>query len=745
MVPAPTSRRLTRLALGSALALALTGGSLAATAAPAARGTDPASGAATTATGVDTSSVIVQLRGAPLSTSPSVDRGSDKRVDPAGQRTKNARAALAKERSALRTWLRTNAPRAVVTGQYDMALNALAVRLNGTSVDTLRTAPGVTHVGYQSTYRPLAHEDPDLARVDAQQGWTAAGATSVETEPPTWAGYGIQVGIVDSGIDAAHPCFDDAGFPRTTQQGDSRFTNDKVIVAEVFNNKAGSRGLTPEAIDSHGTHVAGTVGCNLHTPASVEGADITYDPSGVAPGAQLGNYNVFPGEVGSARSEDILNALQAAADDGMDVINMSLGGGAAGKQDLLTIATDNLDRAGIVVAVAAGNDGPGYGTVGSPGSAERALTAGASSVGHYVGTPISANGGIVSVAAVGDFPTPDADLTAPLGLVLDGTELGLACAGLPAASLDGEIALISRGACSFGTKVANAEAAGAVAVIIVNNVPGDPIAMATDPAFPSTIPAVMSPLDDREELMALDGKPVTIGSEKAYTQTGNDDILAGFSSWGPTDVSYRVKPDVVAPGVNVLSSVPLAYCDNEDGLGCWAFFQGTSMATPHLAGMAAVVLDAHPSWDAWQVRSAIINTAKQNAVLQTSAITVPETDVQKVGSGLADLDAAVDATVALSSPSTSFGAIASGSGKVLSSTVIVTNLTSDRQVLPVTVEDSTGAGNFTASPSSVTLAPGSSATVTITFSAGKQAMRGATQAILHLGGNTHAVLYAFVK
>ena len=195
--------------------------------------------------------------------------------------------------------------------------------------------------------------------------------------------------MVDTGIDVEHPCFDEAGFPATPQVGNPAYTNNKVIVARVFANKAASLGYDAEAVQDHGTHVAGTIACDARTPASIDGVDITYDPSGVAPGAQLGSYNVFPGDITNARSEDILDALQAAAEDGMDVINMSLGGNAHGNQDLLTVAVDNLDRAGIVVAVSAGNDGPGHYTVGSPGSAERALTAGASSVGHFISVPVT--------------------------------------------------------------------------------------------------------------------------------------------------------------------------------------------------------------------------------------------------------------------------------------------------------------------------------------------------------------------
>jgi subtilisin family serine protease len=698
----------------------------------------------TLATGVDRSSVIVELTGAPLATNPSVDRRANGRVNADAVRSQATRAVLAKERNAFRSWLRTNAPKATITGEFDFALNAVAVRLDGTDPAVLRGAPQVKAVAQQAFYSPSDTKDPDLALIDGVTGWTLAGATNAPSDPSTWAGHGTKVGIIDSGIDQTHPCFADTNYPATTQKGDKRFTNNKVVVAKVFHNKAKNLGLTPEAVGAHGTHVSGTVACNLDTPAVVDGAAIPYKPSGVAPGALLGNYNVFPGDVDNARSEDILNAIEAAVEDGMDVLNLSLGGGASGNQDLLTVAIDNVDRAGVVVAVAAGNSGPGYGTVESPGSAERALTAGASSVGQFVGVPVRSDGSQVAVAAIGDFPTPQEDLTAPLGVVVSDGTLGLACAALPAASLDGRIALVSRGACSFGTKVSNAEKAGAVATIVVNNLPGDPIAMATDAAFPSTIPAVMVGEGDKATMMALDGQAVTLGADKAYTATGNDNILADFSSQGPTDVGFRVKPDVVAPGVNVLSSVPARECAAPGTTGCWAFYQGTSMATPHLAGMAAVVRQAHPAWHAWQVRSAIVNTAKPDAVMQTRKIDVPETNVQRVGSGLANLEAAVGATVAFSSPSISFGAVANGRGTTLAKSVTVTNLTAGALALPVKVDGGTGGGAFSTSTDSVSLPAGGSATITVTFTSPKKADTGPTQAHL-LVGDAHAVLFAWLK
>src|SRR5439155_9633551 len=123
----------------------------------------------------------------------------------------------------------------------------------------------------------------------------------------------------------------------------------------------------------------------------------------------------------------------------------------------------------------------------------------------------------------------------------------------------------------------------------------------------------------------------------------NSNFMAGFSSQGPTDVDFRVKPDVVSPGVNVLSSIPAAFCAAPP---CWAFFQGTSMATPHLAGSAAVVIGQHPDWSAAEVRSAIVNTADEGAVQNSSGSAV-ETDVNIVGAGRDDLNNAVRAAVAL--------------------------------------------------------------------------------------------------
>jgi subtilisin family serine protease len=499
--------------------------------------------------------------------------------------------------------------------------------------------------------------------------------------------------------------------------------------------------------------VAGTAACNYLTPATVDGVDILYDISGVAPAALLGNYNVFPDEVPSARSEDIMNALEAAYADGFDIANMSLGGGASGIQDLLTIAVDNLDVANMVVAVAAGNSGPGHYTIESPGSAARALTAGGSTVGHFIGTPIEVDG--VSAAGVaGDFATVTSDLTAPLGVLTEApintaTGLSIACSAL-STDLTGQIALLSRGTCTFSTKIRNAQAAGAVAVLVVNNVAGDGIAMGQDgtPDQP-TIYAYNVSRDDGAALDDHNGESTTIFADPAYLQTGNDDFVYASSSQGPTDVDFRVKPDVVAPAVNVLSSIPMAYCDPAvDPGGCFAFFQGTSMATPHLAGSAAVVKGQHPTWSAAQIRSAVVNTADQG-VLKMSTSTTLETDPNIIGTGRENLFAAVNAQVAIDPVSLSFGAVPSGSGNTMIGTIALTNLTGSAQTFGLSVGASSGTGVSYSVPASVDIAAGGTAYVDITMSAARRASFGDHYAKLSVwsGGVevAHAVVYTFIK
>jgi minor extracellular serine protease Vpr len=694
---------------------------------------------------VDTDSAIVQLNGDPLSTYVKTKPPAGKKIDFSSNTVKSYRAQLSALRNDFKQWLQANAPKASVTGQYDIALNAVAVKLNGTPLSVIRSAPQVKSADYEAYYTPQGSLDPDLPLISAFDAWGGEGnGANAGIEPN---GTRVKVAVIDTGIDVTQPCFNDAGFPNTPKQGPPSLTNNKVIVAKVFYNKALNQGLTPEAVQEHGTHVSGTIACDYgltHSTTSVDGVAVPYGVLGVAPGAQLGNYNVFPGNVTNARSEDILNALEAAYSDGMDIDNMSLGGvnhsGTLGVQDLLTTAVDDLDQAGMISAIAAGNSGPGHQTVESPGSAARGLTAGAFTVGHFIGAPVTA-GGHTYGAATGDFAKVSSDLTETLAAVSGSGANGLniACSALPAGSLTGKIALVSRGTCSFSTKIRNAQTAGADAVLVGNNVGGGPIAMGQDgTANQPTIPAYMLSFADAGAVKASDGTSVTIGATLQYFQdAANSNIMAGFSSQGPTFVDFRVKPDVVSPGVNVLSSIPHQFCAAPP---CWAFFQGTSMATPHLAGSAAVILGQHPTWSAAQVRSAIVNTADEGVILKSNGLTTA-TDVNLIGAGRDDVNSATHAAVALDPVSVSFGSVPSGSGQTRTATISLSTLNGPAATA-VTVTNQTGGGvSFSASLTN--------GTITVTMNEAQGTAGGDYQGILRVwnGGTqiAHAVVYTNVK
>ena len=685
---------------------------------------------------MDTATAVVQLKGDPLTTNPGTKPARGAKIDFTGQAVKSYRAQLAAKRNEFKQWLLSNAPAARVTSEYDVSLNAVAVELNGTSLATIAAAPMVQRAEHNVLYRPNLSESYKI--INALDAWNAAGGRAN-------AGSGVKIGDIDSGIDENHPFFDPTGFsfppgfPKcdkldsnsNQQDMDCKYVSPKVIVAKVFVRNARELGVDAQAIQDHGTHTAGIAAGVTGKTAVSNGVSID-DMSGIAPGAWLGNYNVFPGDVESARSQDILSAVEAAVEDGMDVLNLSLGGRSRGpeERDLLALGLNNAVDAGVVVSVAAGNSGPGPGTVESPGRASKVITVAASTNQHFVGQPITypAEGGTTIGAAVGDFdPLP----AAPFDL-FDTQSDG--CTSVdPAAA--GKVALIDRGTCTFSQKVANAKAAGAIGVIIINNVAGDPIAMARTEGFDDDLPAVMISKNDGA---ALRSSGATTASADATFQEfitpANKDILAGFSSQGPTTGDRNLKPDVTSVGVNVLSSIT---CVNKgpdcpgDGSG-WAFFQGTSMSTPHISGSAAVLLQLHPDWSPAQIKSALVNRA--DLVIKDAITGTHDVGPRAQGAGRENLSVSADATTWMDPVSASFGKVTVSGPASLDITLY--NPTGSNQIFSVsttkftpdtfggTVSQLYNAGTFSTGddritlPASVTVPANGSTTLTVTVNGG---------------------------
>jgi subtilisin family serine protease len=608
---------------------------------------------------MDTSSVVVQLKGDPLSTYSATKPAAGKKIDFNSNAVTSYRGQLKAGRNEFKQWLHSNAPSATVTSEYDITLNGVAVQLNGTPLATIASAPMVQRADYNAFYHPNLSQSYHI--INAAGAWNAAGGRAT-------AGAGIKIGDIDTGIDNNHPFFDPtgfsypAGFPKcdkldsTSNQEDQdcKYVSPKVIVAKVFYNQARQQGLDAQAIQDHGSHTAGIAAGVTGKTAVSNGVNIT-GMSGIAPGAWLGNYNVFPGEVLNASSQDILAAVEAAVGDGMDVLNLSLGGTYRGGEDRdpLALGLDNAVSAGVVVAVASGNSGPGSFTVESPGRASKVITVAASTNQHFVGETFTypAGGGTTVGSAVGDFDALPAQSFDLFDTQSDG------CTSVdPSAS--GKLALINRGTCSFSQKIANANAVGALAVVIINNVAGDPIAMARTAGFDDDIPAVMISQSDGASLRSSGATTASADATfQEFITAANKDILAGFSSQGPTIVDLALKPDVTSVGVNVLSSITCVDKGPDcpgDGSG-WAFFQGTSMSTPHIAGSAAVLLQLHPDWSPAQIKSALVNRA--DLVIKDAITGLHDVGPTAQGAGRENLFVAERATTWMDPASASFGKV----------------------------------------------------------------------------------------
>ena len=518
---------------------------------------------------------------------------------------------LANQHSSAKSAIAKQAPSVQILYEYYTVLNGFAIKLNGYSLSSLQNVGGITVVSYSSDIHYDMNRSNTL--IGSATLWSADGGQSN-------AGAGMKIGIIDTGIDFTHPFLTDnsltvpAGYPKCDALDSAvgqpntscKYVSNKVIVAKMFCTQPVCVAFDAQAKQDHGSHVSGIAAGVANTCAPFVGCTM----SGVAPKAFLGAYNVFPGNVTDASSLDIAMAVDAAVADGMDVLNLSLGGTPTNNDPLVT-AVDDATDAGVIVAIAAGNAGPGAATIESPGIADKVITVGASTNPHFVGIPVTVPSLGTFGAALGQFNDYGVVSNSPYSP----TTPANGCTAITN-NISGEIALIARGTCTFSTKIRNAQNAGATGVIVYNSVAGDPTAMAQDgtPNQP-TIPAVMVSRPNGLAMAAASTQTVSIDGttpQEFFTDGPSADILAGFSSKGPAMIKNRVinevKPDVVAPGVNVYSSILMTSCAQPP---CFAFFQGTSMATPHVAGAAALVKQLHPDWSPLQVKSALENSAKR--------------------------------------------------------------------------------------------------------------------------------------
>ena len=537
---------------------------------------------------------------------------------------------------------------------------------------------------YNTLYYPNLSQSYKI--INAMGAWNAAGGRAT-------AGAGIKIGDIDSGIEETHPFFDPTdfsypqGFPKCDAEDsnshhpdqDCKYVTPKVIVAKVFFNKAQQQGLDAHAVEGHGTHTAGIAAGVTGKTAVVNGVNIN-DMSGIAPGAWLGNYNVFPDSVNEsrhgARSEDILNAVDAAVEDGMDVLNLSLGGGYHGNNDLLAIGLDNAVDAGVVVAVAAGNSGPGAGTLESPGRARKVITVGASTNQHFVGQPLTYPVGGRTRSALRLVTSMRCLRPSLICSTPNRTVAPASIRALPVNSRSSTAgrAPLARKSPTRKPQVQSPLSSSTTSLEILPQWRGRQASM-------MTIPAVMIGKNEGVALRASGATTVSaVATFQEFITEANKDILAGFSSQGPTNVDFAAKPDLTSVGVNVLSS-----CVSTDPVDCgeapWAFLSGTSMSTPHIAGSAAVLLQLHDDWTPAQIKSALVNRA--DLVVKDAATGLHDVGPTAQGAGRENLSVAADATTWMDPASASFGRVTLG--HPTSVTITLSNPTGTAETFSVSV------------------------------------------------------------
>jgi subtilisin family serine protease len=507
-----------------------------------------------------------------------------------------------------------------IVAKYQDAYNGVKVQAPAGSLKTLATLPNVVAVKRVAVHQ--LENTQSVPFIEAPAAWLG---------PAGVHGEGVKVGIIDTGIDYTHSNFGGPGTEaafatalaakRANQLPDPTWFGPNApkvkggidLVGDAYDASlpAGDPrttphpGVNPLDCHGHGSHVGGTTaGYGVTSTGATYGGGYdatTYDTKfrvgpGVAPRADLYAIRVFGCE---GSTDVVVDALNWAVANRMDVVNMSLGSTYGDPSDPDVEATNNAADAGILVVASAGNSGSAPYITGSPGIAEHAISVAAEdtirSFPAY-NLALTPGGPLVALNSNNSKSGPVPNL-ATYVLAMTGSYSGCTDAEYPDALVKGKLVVTVRGNCARVDRAILGAKHGAAAVALINNSPGYPV-------LEGPIPGVNIPfLGIRKEDGALLKAATTVDIAGATTipNTGYKGY-ASFSSGGPRRGDSMLKPDVTAPGVSIFST--LSGSGNQ-GIG----MSGTSMAAPHVSGVAALVRQSHRSWDSAEQRAAIINTA----------------------------------------------------------------------------------------------------------------------------------------
>ncbi len=665
------------------------------------------------------------------------------------------RQALQQEKTPLIAALQARG--VTIISQAEHVINSITISATAGDLAWIRTQPGVKSAHFAAVHH--VHLNAATQLIGAQQVWNQIGGAAK-------AGAGIKIAMLDSGIDITHPMFSasgfnaPAGFPKTNTGAGSGYTNAKVIVAKnyICSAATGSCPNDPDRATSWDHNGSDGLGHGTGTASVAAGNCVTNTPfnvqiCGVAPGAWLGNYKVF-NSVGDGVDES--QAINDAVADGMNIINYSGGGDATGLSPTDSSFADeytaikNAAMAGVPVIVSAGNCGPagssdpscitvGDNSVNDPAIMPYAIAAGASSNSHVLGNALTlssaAPGSLQTIATAPVFnasaTSQVASYTAPgagPAVIVDVATInasGTACSALPAGSLTGKIALLKYDfdlPCDSSTpdttSTNNAKAAGAVGVIYIDPLPEEllgPFNFLAGGSIPSTLITYQTGLALQAYVDANPGKVTGqfAGTPSEPPQTA--DQVADYSSRGPVN-DFSLKPDLTAPG-DMLVATPVALPDINNGAiydpSGYSYNEGTSYSAPMTSGAAAVLMALRPSLNAFDIKSALVNTGSPLSSTQDLAVL----SVQMTGGGRVNLPGAINTMISANPVSVSFGQVTSpAAGYSQSQSVTLKELGTSAETYNVAVVQAvTNAGLSITVPSTVSVSPGGTTSLAISL------------------------------
>lgn len=617
--------------------------------------------------------VIIELKSQPLSSYMQYkDSIKDKEV-----RLTLAKNNLIKEHKHFSTFIDRYLRDTKIKFEYFNVLNGFSIKTTAKDLKKIRENPTIKNIYGVNEY--YLHREFSVPAVHAPEVWELK---DKDGNPIT--GKGILVGVIDTGIDYWHADLGGGIGPDYKVKGGYDFAEMNAIPYDSL-------------ISFHGTHVAGII-AGIGEAGSAVGNPV---PKGVAPEASLMAYKVYGAGRKSTGGDAIIAALDRSVADECDVVNLSLGKYYGWTEDPLSLACDNASKAGVIVVASAGNDGrrdSDYNKfpISSPSSGEDVISVAACDESEKDGFDVlldSEKFSIYGSLMVYSPPLPageEFDIVSIPGVGRPTDFEGIDVAG--------KAVMIKRGELSFKEKNINAKNAGASVAIVYNNVPG--LFGGTLEESDAYIPMLAISKEDGEKLLKVIQEIETPKIQIKFEKYNNLGLMASFSSEGPTP-DLKLKPDLTAPGYNVLSSAP------QDA---YAYASGTSMSAPHVSGGAALMKQLHPDWSPKEIKSLLTNYSEKLIDPATSS----PYSVFLQGAGRMNLINSSNGYIVSDPVSLSFKDMKKDSQK--EATFTLKNKGDKLSNINITTEDETEGVLISIEPDNFTLGPNEEEVVKITLS-----------------------------